>query len=463
MQKEEVKAIWERYKDGKASAEDVALLESWYLDYEHTGRAELSEEEYQERLLIVGRNLPLMRKTTKLWPRIVAISPAWKIAAAVAAITLGTWLYYASFISGRHPDAGQDPNAVATIQDIAPGRNTATLTLANGKTINLSDVKTGVTIDASTLTYTDGTVVDPSLREGTTKQSHQDSEDEIASSRSASRNDGKVQTLVMSTPRGGTYQVVLPDGTEVWLNADSKIMFPSQFTGAKRQISLEGEAYFQVAKDKAHPFIVQSKGQEVTVLGTHFNINAYPDEGNTKTTLIEGSVRVSYVPRLRLTSSRGTTLSSRGTAKDLGPTGLGMIPQTSSMAFRQTALRSLQSRDDKSVRDDGKMPESIVLKPSQQTSLNGETFSIKSIDPASAIDWKNGEFVSENENLASIMRKVSRWYNVEVVYASEELKKRTFDGSLSRYDNVSRILKAIEFAGAVKFKVEGRMITVLKN
>jgi transmembrane sensor len=371
MQKEEVKAIWERYRDGKASAEDVALLESWYLDYEHTGRAELNEEEYQERLLIVGRNLPLMRKTTKLWPRIAAVSPAWKIAAAVAAITLGTWLYVNEIASSRNASRNDE----MVMNDIAPGKNTATLTLANGKIINLDTNKTGIQVGGR-LAYND--------------------KSEIAS---VPRNDEEVKSFAVTTPRGGTYQVVLPDGTEVWLNADSKIRFPSQFTGAKRQIFLEGEAYFQVAKDKAHPFIVQSKGQEVTVLGTHFNINAYEDEMAVRTTLLEGRVDVN-----------GT-----------------------------------------------------ILSPNQQAINAGSNIQVKAIDPASAIDWKNGEFVSENENLASIMRKVSRWYNVEVVYASEELKKRTFDGSLSRYDNVSRILKAIEFAGAVKFKVEGRMITVLKN
>ena len=395
MRKQEYLELLDKYEAGLASSEEARLLHAYYnlFDLRKDGLQDLSEGErsrlgseirgHIDQRILAGT---AKEKQVKLWPRNLSRSGiSIAVAAAVAAITLSIWIYIS-----RHPNpssrtAGRD----LYTNDITPGKNTATLTLADGKVISLSEAKSGVVIDASKITYSDNTVI---------STAHSDE-------RSFNNANGKDLSIlrddvVVKTPRGGTYQVVLSDGTHVWLNADSKLDFPSNFRTLKQRIvKLTGEGYFEVAKDRAKPFIVESSGQRVTVLGTHFNVNAYADEAAVRTTLLEGSVNVN-----------GT-----------------------------------------------------ILSPNQQAINAGNNIQIKAIDPASAIDWKNGEFVSDNENLASIMRKISRWYNVEVVYDSEELKKRTFDGSLSRYDNVSRILKAIEFAGAVKFKVEGRMITVLKN
>lgn len=303
-------------------------------------------------------------KSFRLWPRIA-------VAAALFAIVFGIWFY--------NNDRGvlkQVQDDVAYKNDITPGKNTATLSY-NGRSVPLSEAKTGVKFDNDKLTYNDGSPLSPK----------------------GEALPGGERMITATTPRGGTYEFVLQDGTRVWLNADSKLEFyPSYKNKTQRIVKLEGEGYFEVAKDKAHPFVVESAGQKVEVLGTHFNINAYKDEKSIKTTLLEGKVKVN----------------------------------------------------------------DAILKPNQQATLAGVAINIKNVDASAAIDWKNGEFICANEPLSAIMRKVERWYNVEVIYTSDDLKNRTFDGAFSRYDNVSRILKTIEFAGTVKFRLEGRKVFVTK-
>jgi transmembrane sensor len=447
MKRSDHEDLFKKYQSGKVTPEEQAIVEDYILNHEFNPLY-LSETELEKIMVKLGdriRKVPFAEQAAaEAAPEVPAVLPVyrrWKsivaVAAAVAAITLGTWLYYTSSMNGSSSRGIEGSLAYAT--DIAPGKNTATLTLADGKAINLSDAKSGVIIEALKLTYSDGTAITSSLREGTretssgqaVKQSHQDSQDEIAS---IPRNDGRVQTLVMSTPRGGTYQVVLPDGTKVWLNADSKISFPSQFIGSQRKIVLSGEAYFEVSHNALKPFVVQTDKQQVTVLGTHFNINSYADEGATKTTLLEGSVSVSYVPRLRSTSSRGTE---------------GTLGRTT-------------SRDPSMLRDDEKMPESIILKPNQQSVITGSNrITVKQIDPELAVAWKNGEFSFKKENLKDIMRSVARWYNVEVVYAND-FQSQPFTGTVSKFDNISSVLKVLELTGKVHFKIEGRRVTVMK-
>ena len=300
----------------------------------------------------------------------------------------------------RHLDNRRD----LVVNDVAPGSNGATLTLANGKVINLSDAKTGVVIGNEKLAYDDGTDLgQPALN---SVQGHPEL---VSGSRT-------IQALTATTAKGQTYQFTLPDGTKVWLNADSKLEFPSNFSGAKQRIvSLSGEGYFEVAKDKAHPFIVESGNQQVEVLGTHFNINAYTTEGKTKTTLLEGAVRVS---------------SSRQSA----------------------ATRDLPMR-----RDD------VVLKPGQQSELSNTAsgkIKVTEVDLEDAIAWKEGYFLLDNDDFEGIMNKISRWYNVDIVYDTMP-QDIQFGGRVSRTRNVSAVLEALERTGKVKFKIEGRRITVL--
>jgi transmembrane sensor len=396
--RENLRQLADKWKRGALSDAEQEQMKEWddsHLDEllvlpDHSGGPEAVKQKMLNQVLAgMAVDKP---KSARLWPRIAVA------AAAVVAITLGVWLYFVSYSGGRHSEASRDLLTYAN--DIAPGKNRATLTLADGKVINLSEVKSGVVINKSGLRYSDQSEIGFSpdgsrAREG------------LGTSRSASRNDGEAVMLTASTPRGGTYQVVLPDGTKIWLNADSKISFPSQFNGETRTIQLSGEAYMEVAKDKAHPFIVESEGQRVEVLGTHFNINAYVDEGTTKTTLLEGSVKVS--------SLRGQT---------------------------EAQLNGL------------------ILKPNQQAVLQGaDHLKIIPVNIEEAVSWQKGYFRFNDEKLRSIMKKLARWYNIEIVYEGK-VSDEGFTGTISRSKNISQVLSMLEKTKGIHFKIEGRRVTV---
>jgi transmembrane sensor len=262
--------------------------------------------------------------------------------------------------------------------DVAPGKSGATLRLQNGKVINLNGGKTGVVIKDSQVSYIDGSSVG------------------VITTPSA------IEQYSASTAQGNTYMVTLPDGTEVWLNAASKLDFPSRFDGQNRKVSIEGEAFFKVSKDKNHPFIVESNGQQLRVLGTQFNINSYPDEKSINTTLIEGSVQVNAADQR------------------------------------------------------------VLLKPGQQSTIvAGQTIVVSEVDTTLATAWKNNKFIFENNDIQSVMRMIQRWYNVEVVYDGA-LPDASFGGKVSRFNNVSNVLHVLEVTGGAHFKIKGRTIYVTK-
>lgn len=298
-------------------------------------------------------------------------------AAAVIFLTLCLGLYY--FKSDRF--AKEDTAAL-----IVPGGNKALLTLADGKVINLQNARNGELAEVSGVKI---------VKAG---------EGELIYRISGSADQVKTSQNTISTPRGGQYTLTLPDGTKVWLNAASSLKFPTAFSKVnERKVSLSGEAYFEVAKLKI-PFIVTTDQQKVEVLGTHFDINAYPDEPHTRTTLLEGSIRVSS-----LKTGHEVTLSP-GEASILRPAGL----------------------------------------------------SVQKADMERNTDWKNGVFIFKNESLEEIMRKLARWYDVEVVYEPGAPRRETFSGSVSKYDLISKVLRKLELTGEVRFKIQGKKITVLK-
>jgi ferric-dicitrate binding protein FerR (iron transport regulator) len=343
-----------------------------------------SEEEHRLRILNAIQEATGSRPVVKLWPRIRA---AVGVAAAVAMVVFGLW-----FFNSRPTETSSTLAPALTMNDIAPGKNGATITLANGKVIQLSDAKTGVVIGED-LKYSDGEI----LRDALNDKKKDDTQTSLAQAG---------QILTANTNKGQTYEFILPDGTQVQLNAASSLKFPSKFDGQERIVELKGEAYFQVAKDKKHKFKVRSAGQELTVLGTHFNVNAYEDESGVKTTLLEGSVRVNDT-------------------------------ETSSAP-------------------------AVILKPNQQSIVTGSNrIKIEEVNAEDAIAWKNGVFLFEDEPLQVIMRKVSRWYNVDIEYQDVDKDKRYF-GGVSRSDHVSKVLRKLELTGGVHFKIEGRRVIVMK-
>ncbi len=208
---------------------------------------------------------------------------------------------------------------------------------------------------------------------------------------------------VIETPRGGEYQVILPDGTRVWLNAASSLRYPAVFAGSERRVELRGEAYFEVAHNSKMPFRIKSNHQLVEVLGTHFNISSYADDKIIKTTLLEGSVAVSV----------GNDIASQN------------------------------------------------LKPGQQAVVGhtGSSIRIKNVDVEESIAWKNGYFLFNDESIESIMRKVARWYDVDVEYTGK-IPSVGFNGTVLKSKNISGVLKILELTKAVHFKVKGRRVMV---
>lgn len=378
----DVKTLIEKYKAGLCTAEEEKIVEDYIINVGITPQDPSEMEPYlgELRASTVGPHI----KTRKLnWPLRIAVAAAIFIILSL----IGTF-FIPRFIA---PD--NNPPAVLA-NEVKPGTDQAILTLANGTQINLSEAKSGPLLESEEIEITkakDGTLVY-----------------KFAGSRS---NASGYNTI--TTPRGGRYKIILSDGTKVWLNAGSSLSYRASLTdGAKvRRVKMSGEAYFEVKKDKAHPFVVTTDKQELEVLGTHFNVSAYPDEYATKTTLLEGSVRVSL-------------LGSGGRA--------------------------------------GAGTNSVILKPNQQSTLTQNNIQIKKVDIDEAVAWKNGEFIFANKPLENIMLEISRWYNVDIVYEDKQVAQKLFGCMISRSEELSLVLSVLEVTGDVHFKVEGRKVIVMK-
>ncbi|WP_029280222.1 FecR family protein [Pedobacter borealis] len=310
---------------------------------------------------------------------------AWAIAASLFLIlSAGLFYYYTS--NSRPFDKRVSQSRV--LNDIEPGGNKAILTLSDGTKIDLNDVHTG------------GVVAN---QEGIRIVKKEDGQLVYSMVGNSELNRLGLYNIIQ-TPLGGQYRVNLPDGTSVWLNAGSSLRYPVNFDGGERRVELIGEGYFEVAKDSEKPFRVQTRGQVVEVLGTHFNINSYEEEAFTKTSLLEGSVRI----------------------------------------------RSLINK------------RTIVLFPGQQAKHNDYTLEVKNVDVNEVAAWKDGFFVFSDESAETVMRKIARWYDLEVIYENN-ISNIDFSGSVTRYKNVSEIIKTLELTGLVHFKLDGRKLSVFAN
>lgn len=380
------------YFNGSLSAEEQARLEVW-LDKSVENRKTFEQFKDEESVSTEFRKFESYGNETKtaVWNRTVerlgygfgisTVKPRAKIfskklwarisVAAAMLLVFGAGLYfYRTSSLYRYEKIDFSAN------DIPAGGSKAFITLANGKTISLSGSKRGVVVGASTLKYDDGTTI-------VTNPSFQNQDTDL---------------LTLTTPRGGQYQITLSDGTLVYMNAGSSLKYPTAFNTNFRTVTLQGEAYFEVAQDKRRPFMVKTARQTITVLGTHFNVNAYSDEVYTKTTLLEGSVRVN---------------------------------------------------------------DSTILKPGEQALLDANGISVADADIKASLAWKNGDFIFNEEPLESILRQVSRWYDVEIIYATGAPRRYIMGGVISRTRSLSFILSRMEVTGKVRFNINGRKITVL--
>jgi Fe2+-dicitrate sensor, membrane component len=384
IKNEHIVKLAAKWEAGTISEAEQLELDNWYREHQDEPLMvpeSVAASEYDHQVKIWNAIQDQIQvKRVRLWPRIAAA------ASIVLAIGAGIFFYT------NQPK--KDVVQTATYaKDVAPGTAGATLTLANGKKIRLTDAGNGELAKES------GVVVTKSA-DGQLVYTVQG--DVAVDPATIGENVHKIRN-VLSTERGETYMVVLPDQSKVWLNAASSLIYNTNMNISKeRVVSLEGEAYFEVAKDKARPFVVISRGQEVEVLGTHFNVNGYEDETATATTLLEGSVKVST----------------------------GDIKQ--------------------------------ILKPGQQAKSVGNTISVSQADVETVMDWKNGDFFLNRVDFRTAMRKIARWYNVEVIYDKSVPDDIESSGYISRTNNLSAVLKLIEKSGQVHFKIEERRIYVFK-
>lgn len=318
------------------------------------------------------------------------VSGLWRRIAIAASVfvLIGVGGYFLFF---NRPVKQQDAVTTALPKDItAPKGNKAVIALANGQTVALDSVTSGILASQDNLNViktSDGSIV----YKGTSSA---------------------IKYNTLFNPRGSkVIDLTLSDGTKVWLNAGSSLTYFTGNGGIDRQVSLTGEAYFEVAKDKTRPFIVKKSDAAITVLGTHFNVNAFDDETNMKVTLLEGSVKITM-----------------GTATAL------LKPGKQAVLSLSTLRQTQDHRQDIKIESD--------------------------IDLTEVMAWKNGEFIFDNNaDIRTIMRQIGRWYDVEVEYSGTV--NSHFWGSISRDVNLLEVLEMLEKTGGAKFKLEGKKVIVM--
>lgn len=319
-------------------------------------------------------------------PKLKVKQLVWRIAAAASILCLMATGVYLLDNNNNSNEKNRTTTKIHPVEkDIKPGGNKAVLILANGKTIFLDSMRQGNLV-----------------MQGNSKIMKLNSGLLAYHQTGATREPKTIQYNVLKTPRGGKYQLVLPDGSKVWLNASSSIRFPTAFTGKERKVNISGEVYFEVAANENQPFKVKSGNIEIDVLGTNFNIKAYQDEPATKITLLEGSLKV-----------------------------IQRVTQ-----------------------------QSKLMKPGQQAQVNkGKEIKIlDDVNTDEVMAWKNNLFWFDDDDLQTVMRQISRWYDVDV-----EIKgtiSQHFTGSIPRDLMVSDVFKVLNKTGKVNYRIEGKKIIV---
>ncbi len=400
MDKPELYELIDKYLLGEANEEEIDQLSRYYNSFQQTrywNETELGQEDSMEAKIFqviqgkirsndseisngnrensaLVRVFYLARKRKAL--RLVRIAAA---ACVIGLLALSAFLWVSRDAKKEIPQAISNNKAVKN--DVPAGRNKAILKLADGSTIVLDDAQKGA--------------LPP---QGNTKVFKYEGKIAYEPGHAASK---RILFNTISTPRGGQYQIILADGTSVWLNAASSLHFPTSFEGKERRVEVTGEAYFEVARNETVPFAVSITGAEIRVLGTHFNVMAYADEAIRKTTLLEGSVK-----------------------------------------FIKDELQT-------------------ILKPGQQSQLakSGQIKVVRNIDIEEVMAWKNGYFYFEKANIETVMRQLARWYNVDVVYRNKKTSD-LFHVDIQRDTKLSEVLKALQLACGVQLKIEGQKVIV---
>jgi transmembrane sensor len=401
-QKAEFMTLLKKYQQHKASPSEIEFLENYYryFDQEEKHSLQLSPVEIKllesriyrniERIINVEeRPLPERNRTLFLLIQ--------KIAASVIFLLLCGIAVYIVHNRSTASSSAKIPNKTERFKnDLAPGGNKAVLILADGSHISLDSAGNGKITsqgNAKILKFNNGTLAYQTS--GLTRKV---------------KSSEEIKYNTVSTPKGGQYQIILADGSRVWLNAASSLRFPASFQGTDREVVLTGEAYFEIAKltrsnakksgiEKV-PFTVRVNGIQVEVTGTHFNINAYEDESSVKTTLLEGSVKVKL----------GNAIT--------------------------------------------------VLRPGNQSEIdrNGKMKFIPESNVEDVVAWKNGMFQFRSANIESIMRQIARWYDVDIEY-SQKLDEK-FYAEIPRNTRATELFKILETTGAVHFEIDGKKVKV---
>ncbi|KDN53930.1 FecR family protein [Flavobacterium seoulense] len=386
-QNEVFKELMEQFISGEISSDNKNILLNMLDNPEYFGELDAILRENYDSVEIPSINPELTQKfidelrskmsSSRIKESSVKVFFDWKKIAVAASVVIAIGI--GSLILFQKKDQSPVPVVLKTVDDKKPGKTGAVLTLSNGSKIVLDSVGNGLLANQNNTSV-------------------------------AKNNGGLVYKAgenaqlvfnTMTTPRARQYNLQLSDGTKVWLNASSSITFPTSFAAKERKVILTGEAYFEVAKDKTRPFMVVVNGMKINVLGTHFNVNAYNDEDNIKTTLLEGSVLIT----------------------------------------------------DKT--------EKIILKPGQQAQKQktGAIVVNANVNLEEVMGWKNGVFYFENASLQTVLRQISRWYDVDVVF-EKGVPVRTFEGEIQRDLQLSQLLKILE-KNKVHFKIEGNILRVM--
>lgn len=378
MTKNNIIALADKIATGIATDDEIAAYNAIYngMQAHHDMPAEerMALEEQLRARIVEQTSRPVLRRM-----------PWWRWAAAAVALFIIAGAGYVYFFRTTPKAAVRVAGAVKqAAADIGPGMQKAVLTLANGSTVVLDSQANGTL-----------------AMQGNMEVRKQNGRLQYAVAGDATTAAPIVYNTI-ATPRGGQYQLVLGDGTKVWLNAASSLRFPAGFSGDTRDVEIKGEAYFEVAKDARHPFRVHVNGATVRVLGTHFNINAYDDENMMATTLLEGSVQI-----------------SNGSAEE-------------------------------------------ILKPGDQARLDskGRMNLLHDVNTQQVVAWKDGFFQFDNAGLKTVMRQLSRWYDVDVEYRGAVDQSMLFEGKLGRDLRLQQVLKILQKSD-VHFAIEGRNIIVV--